>query len=57
MSIHDSNEKGVQVKDAEMEWQVNGYLIEESLTYWDWDKIAAISQTTFWNAFSSLKIY
>ena len=27
------------------------------LTHWGWDKIAAIFQTTFSNAFSSLKMY
>ena len=26
------------------------------LTHWGWDKMAAISQTTFWNAFSLMKI-
>ena len=27
------------------------------LTHWGWDKISYISQTTFWNAFSLMKMY
>ena len=27
------------------------------LTHWGWDKMAAIFQTTFWNAFSWMKIF
>ena len=29
----------------------------EELTHWGWDKMANISQTTFWNACSWMKIY
>ena len=28
-----------------------------TLTHWDRDKIAAISQTTFWNVFPLMKMY
>ena len=27
------------------------------LAHWGWDKMAAIFQTTFWNAFSWMKMY
>ena len=32
-------------------------LFQASLTHWGWDEIDAISQTTFWNAFSLMKMY
>ena len=33
------------------------YQIHVYLTHWDWDKMAAISQATFWSAFSWMKMY
>ena len=44
-------------------WYRNGWVDHnnwsslEALTHWGWDKMAAISQTTFSNAFSSMKIF
>ena len=34
-----------------------GSLTASVITRWDLDKMADISQTTFWNAFSWIKIY
>ena len=45
--------------DSKEDWQpmVSTLVVSFTLTHWGWDKMAAIFQTAFSNAFSLLKIY
>ena len=40
-----------------MTWSVISTYCNEELTHWDWDKMAAILQMIFSNAFSWMKMY
>ena len=44
-----------QTKDVALLHQTR--FMEDTLTHWDWDETDTISQTTFSNAFSWMKMY
>ena len=53
LSWHDENTLSLNASKAEKEYAADAYY----LAHWGWDKMAAVSQTMFSNAFCLMKMY